>query len=194
MYEKKLYFNMTIEEVINSLYFRGYDRGSIKLHMIEYYDIELPEYILDEFPEVGLIRQYYIKQDGNLDFKRNGVTSRYRRFMNSNGIEGIGYGAIHHIFPVVYRGVNLFENLVSVSDFQHDILHSNPFEHIEKYCNIAVDYLSFLYSFSGNIQMMSQYKDLFNSSDNITEVNAIRKILITKHMTELYNIFKNEVN
>lgn len=66
---------------------------------------------------------------------------------------------IHHIHPLVYGGTNNFENLLCVSRFNHEILHENPKEDIEKYCFQAVDYLFYLWDqSSGAKELIDKYK------------------------------------
>lgn len=51
---------------------------------------------------------------------------------------------IHHVFPLVYGGTNELENLIHISERNHEILHLNSMEHIQKYNFQAVDYLWYL--------------------------------------------------
>lgn len=53
---------------------------------------------------------------------------------------------VHHIYPLIFGGCNEITNLIFINKRNHDLLHNNPLENIEKYCHQAVDYLYYIYN------------------------------------------------
>lgn len=88
----------------------------------------------------------------------------------------VKYREVHHILPVCYGGSNELVNLIPVYKRNHNILHKNPLEHIEKYCFQAVDYLSYLWRFKlaesiedKNLTDQFKVKELTNFHISIAE-------------------------
>lgn len=97
---------------------------------------------------------------------------------------------VHHIFPLVYGGDNSLENLIHISDFNHELLHENPNEEDRKSCFKSVDYLWYLhnpYISDKNEYIVHKYKlmEIKNRSAKY-QMNAY-KSAIQEEMYEFYN-------
>ncbi|MBK5239856.1 HNH endonuclease signature motif containing protein [Clostridium sp.] len=72
---------------------------------------------------------------------------------------------VHHIYPLTFGGNSSLMNLIPITDFNHKLLHENSVEKKRECCFMAVDYLSYLYSFDSLKYLnekynILQYKDM----------------------------------
>lgn len=101
------------------------------------------------------------------------------------------YKEIHHIHPLIYGGNNRIENLIHLSNFNHDLLHENPLEEHDKYCVQSVDYLGTLYSYD----KLSEYIREFNFEKYSDEMMCdLYKACIKEDMRVFYKEKVNEFN
>lgn len=130
----------------------------------KFYDVDITEYIDLIFWEFNTdIYKYYeehhqvkVQDDKSRKWFNSYGRKRYSKFYKSYKENDKLYDliedrfavsdVIHHIYPLVYGGSNNLLNLIPVTDRFHKILHKNPYEHEERFCFQAVDYLSYLMS------------------------------------------------
>jgi len=94
---------------------------------------------------------------------------------------------IHHIHPLIFGGTNDFYNLLPVTDFNHKLLHMNPYENNLIACFKAVDMLAYLYS-KQMIKIL--YKKYFTKKikdKGYRFQNRMWQIIFEEEMQNFYN-------
>lgn len=136
------------------------------------------------------------------DYFNNKGRSHYLKFVNWCGhLPNMDYlnmpvemDVVHHIHPLVYGGTNELDNLIHICEFNHEVLHMNPLEHIKKYCHQAVDYLWYLhnpYMSDKNKKIYHKY-NMKNIEDKSNQYKVdFYKSAIKEEMNELYNLFND---
>lgn len=99
---------------------------------------------------------------------------------------------VHHIHPLIYSNDNSIKNLILISDFHHQILHSNPLEEYKTFSYQAIDYLYYLYNTEKFNELFSSMIDMFKKNNN--EIHILKNFIILE-MNKFYtNIQKNNGN
>ena len=79
-------------------------------------------------------RNYYLDFMSYAHFTEEDCLSNHSKYLD-----------VHHIYPLMSGGDSRIENLIHLSEFNHNLIHENPLEQYEIYCHKAVDYLGYLY-------------------------------------------------
>lgn len=134
----------------------------------DYKDTNVYEFFEKKYPpksEDDGTREYFTKEG------RQRYCNFYKKFKESEGTYDLIFDwflkadVIHHIFPLVFGGNSDLMNLIPITDFNHKLLHKNSVETKRECCFMAVDYLSYLYSFDSLKELndkynITQYEDM----------------------------------
>jgi hypothetical protein len=183
----KTFYDLDISDLLDNddVFYWVWNKDDIyKEHLTKYPRKEFNEDSRDYFNSRG--RSYFLKfiKNHNEDFV-NGLMKT---------------SVVHHVHPLYAGGTNRLENLICISDHNHDLLHMNPMEIIEKYCHQAVDYLWYLYSAwdtDKNKRILDKYKitEIVESNeDNHSFIVDVYLSAIKSEMMEFYKYIENKQN
>jgi len=191
---------------------RNYNKELTIEYIRKNYDLDISDVISSiswwEWNDVNIYEEY-TKRNPRKGFKTNErryFTSRGRSYYIKFAITQWGFwkkdfinhfletDVIHHIYPLVYGGTNHLENLIHVSSFNHDILHSNPLENIEKYNHQALNYLWYLqfpWTTEKNQYLFEKYNldQMINHESKQYQANIL-SAAIKQEMNEFYEHIK----
>ena len=94
---------------------------------------------------------------------------------------------IHHIHPLIFGGTNSIYNLLPITDFNHKLLHMNPYENNIRTCYQAVDMLSYLYSKPMLKLLHKKYFTKKVKDKGLRFENKYWQIIFEEEMQKFYN-------
>lgn len=186
----RMYCKNKVVEYVKNIYDLDID------YISSFYEI----YMKNDSYEKDIYEEFEKQNPLSINTKLHGI-NRYKKFYKNYKNKTIldysmicvPYREVHHIFPECYGGSNSLYNLIPVTSFNHKILHENPFEHIEKYCFMAVDYLHYLWSHKlgelidkYNLQEVSQKESKTFLKDYTISIIKEEMRKFYKHLEETY--------
>lgn len=132
-------------------------------------------------------------------FFNNTVKPNYIKFINNNFqpknliklddmlfSETVKADVFHHIHPLIFGGTNDYYNLIPITEYNHKLLHMNPYETKAIKCFQAIDYLTYLYMPKSIKQLYKKYFTKKINNQGLRFINEYWKIIYKEEMLLFY--------